>query len=328
MSARTPAGPARPRGGGFSERVKQDLSRRPLGDEDEQRAELAAILRLAGSLHLHPGDDPESRLSIEVVTTSGAVARRTFALLQERYGRRPELRVRAPGGVQRQQTYGVVVTGGAPRIGRDTGLLDHDGRPLRGVPAHVVPDRRTALAYLRGAVLGAASVSAPGRSPHLEIPTGSEELAEQIASLGGQAVEGTVTAVGGDRPRVVLKSGETIGQLLAALGASGAFVAWDEQRLRRDLRNQANRLANADEANLRRSIEAAASQTRAVEAVIERVGWEALDPGLRDVALARLANPSASLSELGELCDPPVSKSSVHRRLTRLLSLSEGETDD
>jgi cell division protein WhiA len=135
-----------------------------------------------------------------------------------------------------------------------------------------------------------------------------------------------VSATGGTRPRVVVKSGATIGELLTTMGATGAFLAWDERRLRRQLRSDATRLANADAANLRRTIEAAATQVRTVETVVAQVGWERLEEPLRAVALARLANPEASLSELGELIDPPVAKSVVHRRLKRLEDLADRQT--
>ena len=123
---------------------------------------------------------------------------------------------------------------------------------------------------------------------------------------------------------MVLKSGERIGALLVAVGASQAFLTWDERRLRRQLRNDANRLANADAANLRRSSDASAAQVAALEAAIAAAGWDALDDELRAIALARLANPEASLAELGQLVDPPVGKSAVHRRLARLQRLADG----
>jgi cell division protein WhiA len=121
---------------------------------------------------------------------------------------------------------------------------------------------------------------------------------------------------------VICKSGATIGRLLLAVGAADAAAVWEERRTRRRLRNDANRLANADAANLRRTIDAAAAQVAAVERVVEELGWTALEEDLRAVALARLANPAASLSELGELVDPPIGKSAVHRRLRRLEALA------
>ena len=148
------------------------------------------------------------------------------------------------------------------------------------------------------------------------------EVATEFATLLERVVgaPGTVSTTG--RARVVLKSGERIAALLAAVGATRAYLEVEERRLRRQLRGEANRLANADRANLRRTIEASAAQVRSVESAIEWHGWEGLDEPLREVALVRLANPEASLAELGSLLDPPVGKSSIHRRLARLEALA------
>jgi cell division protein WhiA len=303
----------------FTDAVRQELARGPIGADDEVRAELAAILRLAGSLTLGGGGaGAASRRTLEVSTMSGAVARRTFGLLHHRFGVRPELLVRAPGGVRRRSTYGVRVPG-AERIARDLWVLDAAGRPISDPPPDL--DEPARIAYLRGAVLAAGSLSAPGRAPHLEIAVRTRSYADALAEILRTAVGGTATATGDERPRVVLKSGATIGRLLEAVGACDAWTLWEERRTRRRLRNDANRLANADAANLRRTIEAAAAQVRAVERAVGVRGWEALDDDLRAVALARLANPAASLAELGELVDPPIGKSAVHRRLRRLEEL-------
>jgi cell division protein WhiA len=301
----------------FTDAVRQELSRLPLGEDATVRAELAALVRLAGTLTLGGGVEPD-RHRLEVATSSGAVARRAFALLQHRFGVRPELLVRAPGGVRRRSTYGVRISG-AGAIARDLWVLDPAGRPTSEPPAQLAHDGR--VAYLRGAVLAAGSLSAPGRPPHLEIAVRTRGFGEALATLVRETIGGTVTATGDDRPRVVCKSGATIGELLLAVGATEAWTTWEDRRTRRRLRNDANRLANADAANLRRTIEAAAAQVRAVERVVGDLGWEALDEDLRAVALARLANPAASLTELGELVDPPIGKSAVHRRMRRLVEL-------
>ena len=297
----------------FTEAVRQELARLPLGGEQVVRAELAAIIRLAGTWQLGGGNAGHR---LEVVSTSGAVARRSYALLGSRYGLRPELVVRAPSGVRTRTRYGVVIGDRAATIGQDLALLDAGGFPSDAVPAGLVGG--TALAYLRGALLAAGSISHPSRDPHLEIAVQGDGVARALAAMLEGAIDGTVTVIDGDRRRVVCKSGERIGVLLASLGASNAFLDWDERRLRRQLRGEANRLANADGANLRRSIEASAAQVEAVEAAIAAVGWDALPDDLRGIALVRLANPEATLTELGELLEPAVGKSAVHRRLRRL----------
>jgi cell division protein WhiA len=309
---------------GFTDEVKQELAGLPTDDEIEVHHELAALVRFGGALVVTGGDHG---LRLDLETVSGATARRTYSLLQRRYAVAPELRVRAPGGVQRRRMYGVRLDEGAERVARDLGLLDDGGRPAPPQPRLGAG----AAACVRGAFLAAGSISAPDRPPHLEVVAHRIDAAEALAVTARALVDapvGVVTSPSGDgspgeRPRLVIKSGETIGGLLAAMGATGAFLHWDERRLRRQLRADATRLANADAANLRRTVEAASAQVEAVERVVAELGWDELEEDLRAVAIARLASPDASLTELGQLADPPLSKSAVHRRLRRLEALAD-----
>jgi cell division protein WhiA len=305
--------------GGFTDEVKQELAQLPVDDPGLDRPELAALLRFGGALVVHGGQPP--RLLLELETASGATARRTFRLLQVLHGHRPELRVLAPGGVRRRSLYTVRIEDGARAVAHDLDLLDRDERPA---PPPTVTDAAVAAATVRGAFLAAGSISAPDRAPHLEIAAHHTAAAGHLAAAAQLLVDGTVTVAAGERPRVVVKSGATIGELLLAIGATRGFLRWDDRRLRRQVRGEATRLANADAANLRRSVEAASSQVQAVERVVAELGWDDLDEDLRAVALARLASPDASLADLGNLTDPPLSKSAVHRRMRRLERLAAG----
>ncbi len=301
----------------FTEVVRQELSRQPLGTPEDLRAELVGLARTAGHLTL-PGGGRDPELSL--VTGSGAVARRAHGLLVTRYGLRPDLKVRARSGVRHAARYALVLAEAGGEVAVDLGILDREGRLRRGPTLDRVTGQATAV--VRGALLGGGSVSRPGRDAHLEIGVTEPDVAAALAGLLSEIVgsPGTVSTSG--RPRVVVKSGERIAALLAALGATRAYLEVEERRLRRQLRGEANRLANADRANLRRTIEASAAQVRTVEEAIERHGWEGLEEPLREVALARLANPEATLTELGSLLDPAVGKSAIHRRLARLEALA------
>ena len=299
---------------GGTEQVRQELGGRPLRDE-EVEPELGALLRAAGTL-VRAGPD----WAVELLTPTGAVARRAHHLLRA-LDVEPTVLVREATNVSRR-TYGVVVSPGATAtLGPRLGLLDDAGRPRSTAPVDHV-DRPTAV--VRGALLGGGSVSGPRRPPHLELRTTRTATAEQLADLVA-ALCGTTPSVGGTRTgaRAVLKSGAAITTLLEALGAVRAAEARREQASRRRLRADAQRLANADAANVARTVAAAGEQVALVERVVDEIGWQELGDDLRDVALARLANPSASLAELGQLCDPPVGKSAVHRRLARLRALLE-----
>lgn len=296
---------------GFTDEVRRELSHLDPAGGRADRAELAALLGLAGDVAA--GAAP--RLALR--SRSGATVRRTYALLERRYGRRPQVSTRAPEGDRDRLVYLVALRRGAAAVVDDLQL------GVAGLP-RFVDDADTGIAFLRGAIIAAGSISAPGRPPHLEIAAGRRALARELAGGAGRWLEATVTATDDDRDRVVIKSGETIGELLGRLGATNAYLTWQERRLRREVRAEATRLANADAANVRRSIEAAAEQVEQVQRAVAAVGWEGLDEDVREVALARLANPSASLAELGELCDPPVGKSAVHRRLERLAAAGGG----
>lgn len=304
--------------GSFTERVRQELSRAP-ADDTGAIGELAILLRLAGRFH-RVGTPTGSRTTLELASPSGAVVRRAFALLPRVTAVRPQLWVREPGGVRTTTTYGLVLDEGVDGLAATLGLVDEGGRPVRGLPGPVEP-----VVVVRAALLTVAAISAPGRPVHLEFRVPSRGVGEDlVAALGEIAAGAQLSDV---RERVVVKSGTTVSSLLSEAGAMQAAAEFDDRRLRRRLRNDATRLANADAANLRRTIESAQQQLEVIERAVANVGWSGLGEDLRTLALARLVNPTASLAELGELCEPPVGKSAVHRRMRRLAELADRSED-
>jgi hypothetical protein len=167
-------------------------------------------------------------------------------------------------------------------------------------------------------------VSAPTREPHLEVGAPEERTAADLAAVLTRLGLPARTGVRGpDEHRVVVKGGEAIGQALLVMGAQTAYLAWEDGRIRREVRREAVRLANADQANLRRSVAAAMSQVTAVERAVARLGWDGLPADLAEVATLRLAHPDASLAELGAMLDPPRSKGGVLARIRRIEALTQ-----
>jgi DNA-binding protein WhiA len=121
--------------------------------------------------------------------------------------------------------------------------------------------------------------------------------------------------------RVVVKSGADVAAVLARVGAHGTFLRWEDARLRRELRGEANRAANAVRANVSRAVTASSRHVADIERALATADWDELPAEVTATALARLANPEASLAEVGALLDPPVGKATVHRRLRRLTAL-------
>ncbi|WP_336633047.1 MULTISPECIES: DNA-binding protein WhiA [unclassified Microbacterium] len=281
-------------------------------------AELTAVLRFSGGLHSIAG-----RVAVEAELDSDPLARRVARDIMELYGVRPELhRVQASGG-RTGGSFAVRVIDGGETLARQTGLLDQRRRPVRGLPNKLTTGARPDLAAVwRGAFLAAGSLSEPGRSAALEIACPSGEAAMALVGaahrLGIAAKAREVRGV----PRVVVREGEAIRVALAEMGAVRTAHAWEEMRQRREVRAGVNRLVNFDDANLRRSAQAAVAACARVERALEILGDEVPDH-LREAGHLRLAHRDASLDELGHHADPPLTKDAVAGRIRRLLAMAD-----
>ena len=184
-----------------------------------------------------------------------------------------------------------------------------------------------AEAAWRGAFLAHGSLTEPGRSSALEITCPGPEAALALVGaarrLGISAKAREVRGV----DRVVVRDGDAIGALLTRLGAHDSVLAWEERRMRREVRATANRLANFDDANMRRSARAAVAAGARVQRALEILGDDIPDH-LRTAGELRLAHKQASLEELGTLADPPMTKDAVAGRIRRLLAMADKRAAD
>jgi DNA-binding protein WhiA len=127
--------------------------------------------------------------------------------------------------------------------------------------------------------------------------------------------------------RVVIRDGEAIAAMLTRLGAHDSVLAWEERRMRREVRATANRLANFDDANLRRSARAAVAAGARVERALLILADDA-PAHLLTAGKLRLEHKQASLEELGALSDPPMTKDAVAGRIRRLLAMADKRASD
>lgn len=301
-----------------SEDVRKELARIAPKRACDRRAELSALFHSAGVLHLRGKGDWGLHLDLG----SGAAARRALVLLRES-GVHSEIRTYRRRSFDQATRYQLHVEGGphALRVLTPAGVVDGRHAPLVRPPKRVVGRPCCRAAYLRGAFLGGGSISL-GRSPHLELRTSSNDAAAWLARLALEEGVELGTAERSGHALAYAKSWEAIETLLVAMGASETALTLEERAVVAQTRAQANRLANADHANVVRTSRASHVQLEAVarlraEGVLERLPHE-----LREVAELRLRHPSDSLRELAARTDPPVTKAAVHRRLRRLEELA------
>lgn len=298
--------------------VKDELARVPVEKTSARKAEVATTLRFAGGLHIVSG-----RIVIEAELDTAIAARRLRGFISDVFGLVSEIIVVSGGALKRGNRYVVRVVREGESLARQTGLLDHRGRPVRGLPPQVVGGSiDDTVAAWRGAFLAHGSLTEPGRSSALEVTSPGPEAA---LALVGAARRLDVSAKSREVrgvDRVVIRDGEAIARLLTRLGAHDSVTEWEQKRTRREVRGTANRLANFDDANLRRSAQAAVAAGVRVARAFEILG-EHVPEHLQEAGRLRLENRDASLEELGKLASPQLTKDAVAGRIRRLLATAD-----
>lgn len=298
--------------------VKTELVQVVEKRESARRAEVATMIRYAGTMQPMSG-----RLVIEVEVENAAIAHRLAGELEALFGVQPELHAIGSGPSKARHKHVLRIMERGTDIARLLGLVDGRGFPVRGLPPVLVRGSLDdAKAVWRGAFLAHGSLTEPGRSSSLEITAPSPEAA---MALVGAARRLDVTAKAREArgsDRVMIREGESISRLLAAIGAPETKEQWDERRSRLEVRATANRLANFDDANLRRSARAAVAAAARVERALEILGDEVPEHLLAAGEL-RITHRQSSLEELGQLAQPPMTKDAIAGRIRRLLSMAD-----
>ena len=301
-----------------SEDVREELASIAPERDCDRRAELSALFHSAGSLHLRAA----GAWALHLDLGSGAAARRAFALLRAA-GIRSEIRTYRRRAFERGTRYQLHVDGDedALRVLTDAGVVDRRHAPLEVPPRRVVARSCCRAAYLRGAFLGGGSVSVAG-SPHVELRTGSAAAATWLTQLAQKSGVELAVVERATHAAAYAKSWDAIESLLAVMGAAETVLSLEERSVVAETRSRANRLANADHANLVRTGRSARRQLEAVEGLRAEGVLHDLPDRLREVAELRLRHPTDSLRELASRTDPPATKAAVHRRLRRLEELA------
>jgi cell division protein WhiA len=282
-------------------------------------AELAAILRTAGSVHLRGS----GRIALHLEVASPAVARRAFSLLRA-YRVPCEIRTFKQQAFEQTSRFQIHLEDDARalQVLNEAGVLGARLAPLDRPPRRVTARSCCRAAYLRGALIAAGSVTGPGGA-HLELRTADVVGARFLAWLAAE--EGFTIAVAERRghARAYTKSREAIAEFLAFVGADEAALRLGESAVIASTRARANRLANADHANIARVSRAADAQLRAIDRLRRNGRLEHVSRELREMAELRTRHPTLSLRELAGRARPPATKAAAQRRLTKLQRLAD-----
>ena len=251
----------------FTAEVKDELARVPPTCSHCEKATLAALVRIEGTLFF----SGQGKYRIEIATDVPSVARLIIKLLHELYHLETNLTVRR--SVLHKTPNYLIEAPSQPRLAPalvDMGVLSPDGGLELGLKPDLVEKQCCTAAYL-----------------------------------------------------VYLKSGSAILEFLAFAGAHQSALAMENARVIKSVRNDVNRMTNAEIANQAKAANASVDQLYAIRVVLEAHGMENLPPALQDFIKLRVTYPDATLKELGERANPPLSKSAVYHRVRRIEQMAK-----
>lgn len=309
----------------FSGKVKEELSQQWSSARHCQIAEIAALIGMCGAVTINSFN----QYGVKINTENLAVARKVFTLIRKTFNIEADISIRR--NIEKQSAvYSVMIVRheDALRVLQAAKLLEeHRGgfEEFHIVSPLIVQQPCCRRAFLRGAFLGAGSMSDPNKSYHFEIVCDSDVMAKQIQrlmcdfSMDAKIVRRKKSYV------VYLKEGDQIADILNIMEAHVSLMELENIRILKDMRNTVNRKVNCETSNINKTVSAAVKQLEDITYLRDNMGLEKLAEGLREVAYARLSHPDATLKELGELLSPPVGKSGVNHRLRKLSDLAETE---
>lgn len=304
--------------------LKYELTKLKPSKGELRLAELSVILRFTASVHVI-----NATMVLEAEFDSSQLANRVRTEIRDLFGIDARVEILHASGVRKSSRHNLRVLKQTDLLVRQTGLYYPTGKPVRGIHSRFVSDSAdVAAAVWRGALLAHGSLTDPGRSSSLEVSCPSNEAASSLVGLAKRlGISGAKSREVRGVHRVVIREGEDISKLLELIGASGIQARWDQLRAKREVRTTANRLANFDDANLRRSAQAAVAAGARVARALEILGPD-IPAHLKYAGELRLQHKQASLDELGHLATPPMTKDAVAGRIRRLLAMADKKAED
>lgn len=309
----------------FSTEVKQELIARRTDKNCCMLSELNALTQACAAITLQG----RGQLSIAYTTENVSVAKRVFILLKKR------LEINATPHFAKASRFGgrrICVIRLSPADTRKLMYALHmlhesEGHEVyRAIPRRALTRKCCQQAFLRGAFLGAGSISLPEHDYHLEFVCNSERKAAAVSQLLTRCGLQYHTMQRRGASVVYLKQGAQISTLLGLMGAVRAMMRYENILAQRNLRENVMRATNCDHNNMIRQLDAAQRQVAAIQALKTSQKWAALPSSLREIAELRLQNPDITLEQLGELLMPPLGKSGVNHRMRKLMAMAEEES--
>jgi len=312
----------------FSSKVKAEILTENLADGNEL-AMLCGVILSAGTIVI-----ASKQISFNITSENYELLKYTKKLIERQF---PRAIVDLPQAKKSAKRVTLSIdASSAQEILFDLGILSHDefGRTSISLvgDSHLIIEKEGKLAYLAGSFLGGGSISVPSTKSnsgyHMEWNFSSLNQASIICEILAEFDVFAKMVARGDNYIAYIKGSESIGVVLALLGATSSYLCLENELVNREMRNLVNRQSNCISANIDKAVSAGLKQLEAIEQIESTIGLEGLPKSLREVAEARKDNHEATLAELADMLG--VSKSAINLRFRKILDIASelGETND
>ena len=294
----------------FCSNVKAELCRLPLNKMCCAVAEAYGVLLFCNTF---------SASSLKIVTESRDFAQRLPKLFQKAFG------VEFDSLPEREQGKYIFMMEDPAKL---THIFEAFGLEQKTTIAlhmnlSVLENECCRISFLRGAFMAGGSVTDPEKRYHLELATSHMQVSREVYSLLMEQGFFPKDTTRGGSHILYFKQSDYIEDVLTTLGAPVCAMQIMEAKVEKDLRNGVNRRVNCETANLGKAVDAAQEQLAAIRKLKTRGIFDDLPEKLRMTAELRMENPEATLLELAQMQDPPLTKSAINHRMRKLIELSK-----
>ena len=294
----------------FSSNVKAELCRQPLHKTCCAVAEAYGVLLFCNTF---------SPSGIRIVTESREFSARLPKLFRKAFDLEFD---QAPDSDRGKQVFLIEEQQKLETIYAAFGL-DAGTTVTLHVNLGVLEDECCRISFLRGAFLAGGSVTDPEKRYHLELATSHLRASREVYSLMLEQQFFIKDTLRAGHYILYFKQSDYIEDFLTAIGAPVCAMHIMEAMVEKDMRNEINRRVNCDTANMTKVVDAAQEQLAAIRKLEASGAYNDLPDKLRKTAQLRKENPEATLSELAQMQDPPLTKSAINHRMRKLLELAK-----
>ena len=187
----------------------------------------------------------------------------------------------------------------------------------------ITSDLEIQKAIVKGAFLGAGSITDPKKQYHLEIIFQEKNSAEYILNICKFYNVNLKFLEAKGKYQLYIKDAEEISKFLALIGSNKGVLLFEDVRVTKEIKNNVNRLVNCETANLNKIVNASVNQVNDIKLIKKMKKFDEMPDELKEIANLRLENPDVSLKILGSLLNNPIGKSGVNHRLKAIEQIAE-----